>query len=83
MERLADGWWIKRIAQTLGTSPHTVRNQRAMLLQKLQLESEKEMMRLVIGNRWFEAMAVMRGWLSGEQHGRLAAAGRGRIPSRT
>ena len=56
LERLADGWWIKKIAGELGTSPNTVRNQRTGILEKLQVVSEAEMLGFVHAARWFHAV---------------------------
>ena len=56
LERLGDGWWIKRIAAELGTSPNTVRNQRAALLEKLELADEAGLLRLAQSLRWLEAV---------------------------
>lgn len=55
-ERLADGWWIKRIAAHLGTSPATVRNQRARVIEKLEATSELEAVLLIQGARWLQAL---------------------------
>lgn len=56
LERLSDGWWVKKIAAELGTSPHTVRNQRAAVLEKLEVESEAEMFGILHAARWFHAL---------------------------
>jgi len=56
LERLADGWWIKKIAAELGTSPNTVRNQRTTILEKLQVHNEAEMLGFVHAARWFHAL---------------------------
>jgi len=61
MERLADGWWLKQIASALGTSLHTVRNQRASLFNKLNIDSERELVRLVLASRWLAAMIATKG----------------------
>lgn len=56
LERLSDGWWVKKIAAELGTSPHTVRNQRAVILEKLEVDSEAEMFAILHASRWFHAL---------------------------
>jgi DNA-binding CsgD family transcriptional regulator len=59
LERLTDGVWVKRIAAELGTSPHTVRNQRAALLAKFQLPSLDRLLRLAWMARNFELWSAV------------------------
>jgi two-component system response regulator FixJ len=55
LDRLVAGKWVKLIAAELGTSPNTVRNQRARILEKMQAASVADLVRMVmlaqIGNR--------------------------------
>ena len=48
LERIADGMTLKQIARALGTSYNTVKNQRASILEKLEAQSESDLVRMVL-----------------------------------
>jgi FixJ family two-component response regulator len=48
MDRLVAGKWVKAIAAEFGTSPNTVRNQRARILEKMQADSVADLVRMVM-----------------------------------
>ena len=48
LEKLVEGKWVKLIASELGTSPHTVRNQRARILEKMKAESVPDLVRMAM-----------------------------------
>jgi two-component system response regulator FixJ len=48
LDRLVAGKWVKLIAAELGTSPNTVRNQRARILEKMQAASVADLVRMVM-----------------------------------
>jgi FixJ family two-component response regulator len=64
LEYLAAGWWVKRIAAELGTSPNTVRNQRATVMDKLQAESDAEIFAILHAARWGQALGT---FLAGDE----------------
>lgn len=47
-DRLASGQWIKQIANDLGTSPHTVKNQRTRILQKMEAKTMADLVRMAV-----------------------------------
>ena len=51
LEGIVAGKWVKMIAQELGTSHNTVRNQRARLLEKMGAESDADLVRMVMVDR--------------------------------
>ena len=51
LEGIVAGKWVKMIAQELGTSHNTVRNQRARLLEKMGAESDADLVRMVMFDR--------------------------------
>lgn len=48
LDGLVAGKWVKLIASELGTSPNTVKNQRAKILEKMQAESVPDLVRMVM-----------------------------------
>jgi two-component system response regulator FixJ len=48
LDRLVAGKWVKLIAAELGTSPNTVRNQRARILEKMEADSVPDLVRMVM-----------------------------------
>lgn len=48
LEMLVAGKWVKYIAGELGTSPNTVKNQRARILEKMEAESVPDLVRMVM-----------------------------------
>lgn len=60
LDRLAAGAWIKRIASELGTSPNTVRKQRGLLMEKLEVGSLAELIALALNARWLGTFAALR-----------------------
>jgi FixJ family two-component response regulator len=48
LDGIVSGKWVKMIARELGTSPNTVRNQRARILEKMQAKSVSDLVRMVM-----------------------------------
>jgi RNA polymerase sigma factor (sigma-70 family) len=48
LDLLVAGKWVKAIAAELGTSPNTVKNQRASILEKMEAESVPDLVRMVL-----------------------------------
>ncbi len=61
LKGLAEGSWLKRLANQWGTSPNTVRNQRSMALAKLG-QSQTDALRGLWDAEWLERIGRLRGW---------------------
>ncbi len=48
LEKLVAGKWVKLIASELGTSPNTVKNQRARIMDKMAAESVNDLVRMAM-----------------------------------